>query len=85
MKVPDFIIKFFGKRMAVKLQLQEGNLENKKWYQSKTIWVAVVTAVLGLYTAIGAVVHLPPIPEWIYTLLAALGLYGLRTAEKPIE
>ncbi len=84
MKIPNFIIRFFGKKMASELNLQEENLETKKWYQSKTLWTALVAALLGVYGAIGTVTHLPGIPEWIYTLLGALGLYGLRTAEKPI-
>ena len=59
-------------------------METKPWYQSKTIWTAVIGALVGIYGAISSVHPLPAIPEWLLTLLASAGLYGLRTADTKI-
>jgi len=48
----------------------------KPWYKSKTVWAAVVTGVVGILQAVG--VH---VPDYVYSFLAALGLYGLRAAQ----
>ena len=48
----------------------------KDWYKSKTLWAAVVTGVVGVLQALGV-----PVPDQAYAILAALGLYGLRTAK----
>ncbi len=47
----------------------------KDWYKSKTVWAAVVTAIVGILQALGV-----PIYSEIYAVLAALGLYGIRDA-----
>ena len=49
----------------------------KQLYKSKTVWAAAIAAVLGIYTAFGY-----SVPAEIYTVLGALGLYGLRDAMK---
>lgn len=86
MWIPDFILKFFGRKVADKLDLQEDSkMDTKKWYQSKTIWTSVVGALIGIYAAVSAVHPLPPIPEWVYTILASIGLYSLRTGETKIQ
>jgi len=59
-------------------------METKKWYYSKTVWAAVVGGLIGLYGAVSSIHPLPPIPQWVFTLLASLGLYGLRTADTKI-
>lgn len=84
MWVTDFVIRLLGREISGKLNLQEGTLDTKPWFQSKTIWTAVVAGLLGLYGAISSVHPLPLIPSWIYTLLSAVGLYGLRTADTKI-
>lgn len=84
MWIPDFIIKLFGKKIAIELKLQEGTMETKAWYQSKTLWTAVVAGLVGVYGAVSQVHPLPAIPQWVLTLLAAMGLYGLRTADTKI-
>jgi hypothetical protein len=55
------------------------NQETKKWWASKSVWTAVVTVGVTIAKFYGA-----PIPVEIYGLLGALGLYSLRTADKPI-
>jgi len=61
-------------------------MEAKKWWQSKTIlaavYFAVKTAVEQISTALG---HPIAIPDFINQLAVALGLYGLRTADKKIS
>lgn len=41
----------------------------------KTYIVAIISGVLGLLAAMG---H--PVPEWVYSLLAAAGLAAVRSA-----
>lgn len=49
----------------------------KKWYLSKTVWVAIIAGVAGVVQALGV-----SIPAEIYTVLGALGLYSVRDAMK---
>lgn len=85
MWIPDFIVKIIGRRIEGKLDLQEGKMpETKPWYQSKTIWTSIVVSLIGIYNAIGVAKGLPPIPEWIYTLLGAIGIYTRATATTTI-
>ena len=53
--------------------------QKKPWFMSKTVWAAVIVGVLGVLDAVGV-----PVPQEIYAILGALGLYGLRTAKVPV-
>lgn len=57
----------------------------RKWYQSKTVWTAIVTAIIGaiqpVSTAFG---HPLNIPSWVLEVLGGIGLYSLRVGDKPI-
>ena len=61
-------------------------METKSWYKSKGVITGIVTLVIGLYiavdTQIGPVAgfDLPNIPEWIFTILGAMGIYSRVTA-----
>lgn len=58
----------------------------KPWYQSKTIWAAIVTALVGIIQPISAAFgHPMSMPLWVVELLTGLGLYGLRTATTTIS
>ena len=81
----SFFAKLAGKFLSKKLNLQEGIVETKKWYLSKGVWTGVVTAVMGLYVTLQAQIGLPAIPEWIFALLGALGIYSRVTAETKLE
>lgn len=84
--VPDWLLKIFGHKIADKLGLQEGTMdETKKWYLSKGIWTGIVTALLGIYGTLSIQLHLPIIPEWIFAILGAMGIYTRATAKKKIE
>lgn len=86
MKVPDFILRFVGRQVASKLDLKEGYMEDtKKWYQSKNIWTGIVTALVGVYLSLAPQFHWPAIPEWIFTILGAVGIYTRVTAETKIQ
>ena len=57
-----------------------------KW-QSKTVWTAIIAALLGavqpISTALG---HPIVIPTWVYEVLAGFGLYALRDGQnKPLQ
>ena len=50
---------------------------NKTWYKSKTVWTAIVTGIIGVAQALGVV---EAVPDVVWTLLAASGLYSVRDA-----
>ena len=50
-------------------------IADKAWYKSKTIWTAVVVCAASIAGEFGI-----EIPESVYGILAALGLYGVRDA-----
>ena len=50
---------------------------NKSWYKSKSVWAALIMGLVGAAEAAG--IH---IPEYAFTMLAAFGLYGVRSAIK---
>ena len=52
-------------------------IADKAWYKSKTVWTSVVAGVVGVLQAVGVV---EAVPEVVWTLLAAFGLYGVRDA-----
>jgi len=82
-----WILKLAAKKASKKLGLQEGKLmDAKKWYQSKAVLSAIIACILGGVTGISTALNHPiVIPDWVYTILVGLGLYGLRTGDKPIE
>ena len=50
-------------------------IADKSWYKSKTIWTAVVVCAASIAGEFGI-----EIPESVFGVLAALGLYGVRDA-----
>ncbi len=62
----------------------------KKWFQSKTIWSALIVALIGIYEIVDAQLgpafgfNLPEIPSYVLTILGALGIYGRTGAIKKI-
>jgi len=60
-------------------------MDTKKWYKSKTIWTAIITITVALYNLVikcGAT--LPYIPEEIYIILGALGIYSRKVSNTKI-
>lgn len=53
------------------------------WYKSKGIWTGIVVTILGIYTTVQTNfpnVHIPAIPEWLFALLGAMGIYTRAVA-----
>jgi hypothetical protein len=89
-KFPNFVYRLIGKQIANKIDLKETNMadetEKIAWYKSKSIWVAVIGAILGAVQPISAAFGHPiVIPNWVFELLAGMGLYSLRTATTAIK
>ena len=69
----------------------------KKWFQSKTIIASICGVLFGVYDAAaaglitgcgtteGLCVHLPIIPAWVFSILAAFGVYGRVSANTVIK
>lgn len=85
MWVLEKIVLGFSKKI-----FKEGEMETKKWYQSKGIWTGVVTVVMAVYDVLVPLVPiyfgitLPIIPEWVFVLLGAFGIYSRKTASTKI-
>ena len=52
-------------------------IADKQWWKSKTVWTSVVAGVVGVLQAAGVI---DQVPELVWQLLAAFGLYGVRDA-----
>jgi hypothetical protein len=53
----------------------------KSWYLSKTLWAGIIAVLVAAYNAyrLNLGPHLPEIPEWVFALLASLGIWGRLT------
>jgi len=72
-------------------------METKKWYMSKAIWAGVIGIIIAVYNALVAAlaancgvegsicISIPAIPEFVYGILAALGVYGRGSATTKIS
>ena len=57
----------------------------KPWYLSKTIWAGIVGVLIVAYNAASTSFGLPAIPEWVFALLGAFGIYSRTTATTLIK
>ena len=80
----SFFAKLAGKTIAKQLNLKEGPMDTKKWYQSKGVWTGVLTVLLAAYGSAAVQFNLPHVPEWIFTLLGAAGIYARATADSKL-
>lgn len=81
----SFVAKIAGKWIAGKVNLQEGQMDQTKpWYKSKGIWTGIVTGLIAAYNAISPQFGLHVIPDWIFALLGAAGVYSRATADTKI-
>ena len=90
--IKKLFAKFMARFISKKLDLKEGPMnDSKKWWQSKGVWTGIITSVIGLYTSIDTQLgpqmgfDLPAIPEFVYILLGALGIYSRKVAKKEIK
>lgn len=77
----NLLAKMAGKWVAKKVDLQEGTMETKAWYKSKGIWTGVVAGLIGGYNGMAPSMKWPPIPDFVFVLLGAMGVYARATAE----
>lgn len=56
----------------------------KAWWQSKTIWAGILAILMAAYNTASTTFGLPPVPEWVYGILGALGVYGRATATSSV-
>ncbi len=56
----------------------------KPFWKSKTFWAVLLTGFIGLWNALSPETGWPPVPDWVITVLAALGLYGRAVAQGPL-
>jgi len=56
----------------------------KPWYRSKNIWVGVVAVLIAGYNSASAQFGLPAIPEFVFAVLGAMGIYTRVTATSVI-
>ncbi len=77
--------KLFGKYLKGKLKLEDDKMDDKKpWYKSKTILTGIVAVILASYSAASTQFGLPPVPEWVFAILASIGVYTRATATTKI-
>jgi hypothetical protein len=54
--------------------------EQKRWWQSKAVWAGTIAVMLSAYSTASAQFGLPPVPDFVYAVLGALGIYGRMSA-----
>lgn len=91
MGLKNFFIKLIARKAGKKIGLEEGPMTDKKpWYKSKGVLSALVIILITLYEGIDSQLgpqigfNLPDIPNVVYTVLGALGLWGRVGAKKEI-
>lgn len=80
----NLIAKLAGNWIAKKTNLQEGPMDSKPWYKSKGIWTGIVAGLVGGYNGLAPSFQWPPIPDFVFVLFGAMGVYTRATADKAI-
>lgn len=57
----------------------------KSWFQSKTIWSGAVAVGVAAWNAASQEFGVPPIPDYVFGILGALGIYGRASASSRIR
>lgn len=52
----------------------------KPWYTSRTIWASALAVLIAAYNEASTSFGLPAIPDFVYAILGALGIYGRAAA-----
>lgn len=60
-------------------------MESKKWYLSKTVWSGIVAVIVAAYNAAASSFGFPAIPEFVFAVLGAFGIYSRVTATTTIK
>lgn len=59
-------------------------LGTKPWYLSKTVWAGIVAILVAAYNTASESFGLPPIPDFVFVILGAFGIYGRTTAKETV-
>lgn len=59
--------------------------DTKSWFQSKTVISGLAAVGIAAYNAASTEFGLPPIPDFVFGILGALGIYGRVTAKSTIR
>lgn len=60
-------------------------MDSKKWYLSKAVWCGIVGVVIAAYNSASTSFGLPSIPDYIFGILGALGVYTRVSATTVIK
>ena len=55
-----------------------------KWFQSKAVWAGVIAVLISAYATAASQFGLPAIPEWVFGILGAMGVYSRVVATNKI-
>ena len=56
-----------------------------KWWQSKNVWTGVVAVIISAYATAAAQFGLPQIPEFVFGILGAVGIYTRINSQGAIK
>ncbi|MCA1800624.1 MAG: hypothetical protein LC650_04970 [Actinobacteria bacterium] len=56
-------------------------LDYKVWWRSKTVWSAIVAILVAAYNTASVQFGLPAIPDFVFGILGALGIYARGVAD----
>ena len=57
----------------------------KPWYLSRTVWSGIVAGIVAIYNGVAPGAGLPAIPDFVFGVLAAFGIYARVTADTVIK
>ena len=80
--VKKIVARTIGNKIGKEMDKMEET--SKKWFASKTIWAGIVTVLVAAYNAGSTSFGWPAVPDWIFTLLGAIGIYSRVEATKTI-
>ena len=72
-------------------------MNSKSWYKSKTIWSGIIAVLIVVYNGVQVAmasqcgiegsfcINIPVIPEFVFGILAALGIYSRKIARTEIK
>jgi hypothetical protein len=55
-------------------------MDAKRWWASKTVWSGIIAAVVAAYNTAAPSFGWTAIPEWVFGILSAIGIYSRVTA-----
>jgi ABC-type branched-subunit amino acid transport system permease subunit len=58
---------------------------SKKWWASKAVWAGVIAILVAGYNVATVQFGLPAIPDFVFAILGAFGVYGRVAANTEIK